>query len=288
MLACIVYAFGAGSLYRLNANDRYQSRFLAAGIAAAILISSSNSMVSFPHPMDFKSWVPGTITFSLLLSTAVHNINPRWRTRSAEVPENTDEKYCTMEIWESVDTVDLLFGGVSIKGEKKGRTGRGAPASIFYVERQCLFLQRESFIFLRNFIRDEPFSRVSFPFFSFPFRTTSNIILRCSQQFLLDGTGSPIYTIRLTNFHHKLTLSSLISARHHPKITPTHFSLPPNIDTQLIDPGSLFRLQCEKLLDWRIKALFFLFCLGVLWEQVLYCTFLIFCMQAIFKFDTIS
>ena len=120
MLACIVYAFGAGSLYRLNANDRYQSRFLAGGVAAAVLMSSPHLMVSLPHFVDFKSWVTGMITFSLLLSTAFHYLNPKWRTRSAEVSENTDEKL------ESLDIVDLLFVWVSSKG-RAGRPNRQRP-----------------------------------------------------------------------------------------------------------------------------------------------------------------
>ena len=92
MLATIVYAFAAGSFYNLHANDRYQSRFLAGGVAAAILISSSHPMVSLPDPTAFKSWLPGMITLALLLSSATHYINPNWRTRSGEISEDTDEK----------------------------------------------------------------------------------------------------------------------------------------------------------------------------------------------------
>lgn len=119
MLACVVYAFAAGSFYRLNVKDRYQSRFLASGIAAAILMSSPHPMVSLPHPVIFKSWLPVMITLTLLLSTVFHQRNPEWRTRSAEASEDTDEKHSNLQIWENDDIFDMLLEGKSEKEERR-------------------------------------------------------------------------------------------------------------------------------------------------------------------------
>lgn len=94
----MVYALAAGSFYRLHDHDRYQGRFLAGGVSAALLISSSYPMVSLPHLMALKSWLPVMITCALMISAAFHHGNPKWRTQPAEASEDIDEKHADLEI----------------------------------------------------------------------------------------------------------------------------------------------------------------------------------------------